>query len=52
MSENMLLNKKTVNWQNYVTGVFIRLKAIKYRHGFLSTIIKEIQSGPFTESTA
>ena len=26
-------------------------KATKYRHVFLPTIIKEIQTGPFTEST-
>ena len=29
-----------------------RQEATKYRRVFLSTIIKEIQIGPFTESTA
>ena len=28
-----------------------RPEATKYRHVFLPTIIKEIQTGPFTEST-
>ena len=28
-----------------------RQEATKYRHVFLPTIIKEIQTGPFTEST-
>ena len=28
-----------------------RQEAIKYRHVFLPTIIKEVQTGPFTEST-
>ena len=32
-------------------GVFISSETTKYRHVFLPTIIKEIQTGPFTEST-
>ena len=30
----------------------VRREATKYRHVFLTTIIKERQTGPFTESTA
>ena len=32
-------------------GVFISSESDKYRHVFLPTVIKEIQTGPLTEST-